>query len=176
MPDQTDDPKAALEIFAEAVVELLQDAELIYANPGERAIVARLVQLLPSRFPGWSVGSEWNRREDVAKRLRHGVTEDDLVREGLIVPDIIVHRVGKRENLLIIEVKKANNKHYDGDIWKLEGMTDQRGDYGYAAGLHIALDLPAGQVRLCDVYVNGEQDPDLGDWMRTLLPYAAAGV
>jgi hypothetical protein len=176
MPDQTDDPQAALEIFAEAVVELLRDAELIYANPGEQAIVARLAQLLPSRFPGWSVGNEWNRRGDVAKRLRHGVTEDDLVREGLIVPDIIVHRVGKRENLLVIEVKKANNKHYDGDIWKLEGMTNQRGDYGYAAGLHIGLDLPTGQVRLCDVYVNGAQDPDLSDWMRALLPYAAAGA
>jgi hypothetical protein len=172
MPDLTDDPQAALEIFAEAVVELLQDAELIYANPGERAIVMRLAQLLPDRFPAWSVGYEWDRREDVAKRLRHGVTEDDLVREALIVPDIIVHRVGKRENLLVVEVKKANNRNFDGDIWKLEGMTIQDGPYGYAVGLHLVLDLRSGKVPLCDVYVDGAQHPDLSGWMRALIPYA----
>lgn len=116
MADQIDDPQAALEVSAEAVPELLQDLELIYANPGEQAIVARLVQLLPARFPGWSVGSEWDRREDVTKRLRYGVTEGELIREGLIRPDMIVHRVGKRENLLVVEVKKANNKDDNGDI------------------------------------------------------------
>jgi len=176
MPDQTDDPQAALGIFAEAVLELLGDVELVYANPGERAIVMRLAQLLPARFPDWSVGYEWDRREDVAKRLRHGVTEDDLVREGLVVPDIIIHRVGARENLLVVEVKKAKNRDYDGDIWKLEGMTDQSGDYGYSAGLHLVLDLPGGQVPLCDVYVNGALDPNLSGWMRALLPHSAAGA
>lgn len=176
MPDLTNDPQAALGIFAEAVLELLQDEELIYANPGERAIVMRLAQLLPARFPDWSIGYEWNRREDVAKRLRHGVTEDDLVCEGLIVPDIIVHRVGKRENLLVVEVKKANNKDYDGDIWKLEGMTVQDGAYGYAAGLHLVLDVPSGQVLLCDVYMNGALAPGSTAWMREQLPYALPGA
>lgn len=170
MPEPTHDAQAALETFAEAVLELLQDEELIYANPGERAIVMRLTQLLPGRFPDWSVGYEWNRREDVAKRLRHGVTEEDLVREGLIVPDIIVHRVGKRENLLVVEVKKANNKDFDGDIWKLEGMTAQDGAYGYAVGLHLVLDVPKGHAPRCDVYLNGALDPGLSERMRKLLP------
>ena len=173
MPDVTRDPQAALQIFAEAVVELLQDHELIYANPGERAIVMRLAQLLPIRYPDWSVGYEWDRHENAAKRLRHGVTEDELIREGLIVPDIIIHQVGKRENLLVVEVKKINNKDFEGDIWKLEGMTFQDGEYGYSAGLHLVIDLPNGCVSLCDVYVDGSRSADLSDWMRELLPSGA---
>jgi len=170
MPDNIDDPQAALEILAEAVRTVLQDEELIYANPGERAIVMRLTLLLQGKFPGWSIGFEWDRREDVAKRLRHGVTEDELIREGLIVPDIIVHRVGKQENLLVVEVKKSTNKDYDGDIWKLEGMTVQTGDYAYAAGRHLVLDLPSGQVRRSDVYVDGALHEPLTNWMRQQVP------
>lgn len=173
MPDMTDDPQAAIEIFAEAVRAVLRDKELVYANPGERAIVMRLVLQLNGKFPGWSIGFEWDRREDVAKRLRHGVTEDDLIREGLIVPDIIVHRVGKRENLLVVEVKKSGNKDYDGDIWKLEGLTVRAGDYGYAAGLHLVLDVPNGQVVRCDVYVDGALHEGLTGWLRDQLPSSA---
>lgn len=170
MPDMTDDPQAALEILGEAVRAVLQDEELVYANPGERAIVMRLVLQLEGKFPGWSVGFEWDRREDVAKRLRYGATEDELIREGLIIPDIIIHRVGKRENLLVVEVKKLGNKDYDGDIWKLEGMTVKAGDYGYAAGLHLVLDVPKGHVSRCDIYVDGSLHEGLTRWMREQLP------
>jgi len=38
------------------------------------------------------------------------------IREGAIVPDLIVHRVGKRQNLFVVEVKKATNNDFDGDI------------------------------------------------------------
>jgi hypothetical protein len=169
MAEMNDDPQAALAIFAEAVRALLADKELTYANPAERAIVHRLAVLLEGKFPGWSIGVEWNRREDVVKRLAHGATEDELIREGAIVPDLIVHRVGKRENLLVIEVKKASNKDFGGDIWKLEGMTDPHGHYGYAAGLHLVVDMRAGTVRKCDVYVDARLHAELTAWMEDRL-------
>lgn len=164
------DPQAALAIFAKAVVELLLDEELMYADPAERALVGRLAVLLEGKFPGWSIGIEWNRRENVVKRLRYGLTDEELEREGAIVPDLLIHRVGKRENLLVVEVKKSSNDDYEGDIWKLEGMTEQAGSYGYAAGLHLVIDMKAGHVERCNVYVDAQIDAGLTTWLRDQLP------
>lgn len=165
-----EDPKEALDVFASAVRDLLQDETLIYANPAERAIVNRLSVLLEGRFEGWTISVEWDRREDQIKRLRHGLTEDELVREGAIIPDILIHQVGRQENLLVVEVKKAANKNYAGDIWKLEGMTRQDGDYAYRAGLHLVLDMPSASVRRCDVFINGTIDEELTAGLRGQLP------
>ena len=169
MTEKTDSPQETLVIFAEAVLALLADKELAYADPSERAIVHRLAVLLEGKFPGWSLGVEWNRREDVVKKLAHGATEDDLIREGTIVPDLIVHRVGKRENLLVVEVKKSSNKNYAGDIWKLKGMTCQKGDYRYAVGVHLVVDVPASIIRKCDVYMDATWDENLSAWIHARL-------
>lgn len=166
----TDDPQAALATLAVSIRELLADEDLAYADPAERAIVGRLAVLLEGRFPGWSIGVEWNRRETVIKKLSYGLTDHELIREGAIVPDLIVHRVGKRENLLVLEVKKASNKDFDGDIWKLQGMTDQHGEYGYAAGVHLVVDMRAGRIAKCDVYVDAALHENLSDWFRQQLP------
>jgi hypothetical protein len=117
----SDDPKTTLDIFASAVLDLLGDEELAYADPSERAIVARLGNLLRGRYPGWSIDLEWSRRENVIKRLRYGLSDEELIGKDAIVPDLIVHRVGKGENLLVVEVKKVTNTDYEGDIWKLKG-------------------------------------------------------
>ena len=170
MPEMNNDAQAALATLGDAIRALLKDKDLAYADPAERAIVHRLAVLLEGRFTGWSIGVEWNRREDVVKRLRHDATVDELIREGAIVPDLIVHRVGKRANLLVVEVKKASNKDFGGDIWKLEGMTDQAGDYGYAAGLHLVIDVRASNILKCDVYVDGALHDNLTAWMRDQLP------
>src|SRR5262245_8682441 len=105
-----DDLQAPLSIFAAAVRTLLRDKELAYADPAERALVARIRDLLHGQYDGWSIDLEWNRREDVIKRLRYGLSDDELIGKDAIVTDLIVHRVGKRENLLVVEVKKSTNK------------------------------------------------------------------
>lgn len=161
--------QATLSIFAGAVRALLGDKELAYADPAERALVARIRDLLHGQYEGWSIDLEWNRREDVIKRLRYGLSDDELIGKDAIVPDLIVHRVGKRENLLVVEVKKSTNKDFDGDIWKLKGMTEQAGPYGYAVGLHLVIDVKAGTAPRCDVYVDAERDEELTEWMRVEL-------
>ena len=97
---------------------------------------------------------------------------DELIREGAIVPDLIVHRVGKKENLLVVEVKKANNHDFDGDIWKLKGMTEQAGEYCYLLGVHLVVDMQVGVVPRCDVYVDAALDHGLTAWVRDLLAAA----
>jgi hypothetical protein len=164
------DPQVALTTFAEAVRTLLDDKELAYADPAEQAIVARLGQLLHGQYEGWSIDLEWNRRENVIKRLRYGLTDEELIREGAIVPDLIVHRVGKKENLLVVEVKKSTNKDYGGDIWKLRGMTEKAGEFAYAVGLHLVVDMSASVIPRCDVYVDAELHEGLTNWMRCQLP------
>ena len=170
MHDMADDPQTVLAVFAEAVRALLQDKELRYANPAERAIVGRLANMIAGKFDGWSIDIEWNRREDVIKKLPYDLSDEELKEQGAIVPDLIVHRVGKRENLLVVEVKKVSNRDFAGDIWKLQGMTDTGGNYGYAAGLHLVVDMAAGRVPQCDVYIDGSLQEDLTDWMRGQLP------
>jgi hypothetical protein len=164
-----DQQKTTLSTFASAVRALLQDKELAYADPAERALVGRIRDLLHGYYGGWSIDLEWNRREDVIKRLRYGLSEDELIGRDAIVPDLIVHRVGKRENLPVVEVKKSTNKDFDGDIWKLKGMTEQAGPYGYSVGLHLVIDVKAGVVPRCNVYVDAELDTGLTEWMHSEL-------
>lgn len=162
--------KDTLIIFAAAVRGLLMDEELAYADPSERAIVARLGKLLHGQYEGWSIDLEWSRREDVIKRLRYDLTDDELIGKDAIVPDLIVHRVGKKENLLVVEVKKSSNKDFEGDIWKLKGMTEKAGEYGYSVGLHLVLDMKARSAPRCDVYVDAVFDDGLTQWLREPLP------
>jgi hypothetical protein len=168
-----DDLKITLEIFASAVLDLLCDKELAYADPSERAIVARLGNLLQGKYQGWSIDLEWSRRENVIKRLRYDLSDEELIGKDAIVPDLIVHRVGKRENLLVVEVKKVTNTDYEGDIWKLKGMTEQAGAYGYLVGLHLVVDVKTGAAPQCDAYVDAELDENLSVWMRERLTVAA---
>lgn len=157
--------RETLSTFAAAVRALLEEKELAYADPSERALVGRIRDHLHGQYEGWSIDLEWNRREDVIKRLRYDHSEDELIGKDAIVPDLIVHRVGKRENLLVVEVKKSTNKDFDGDIWKLKGMTEQAGQYGYSVGLHLVIDVKAGLIPRCDVYVDAALDKALTEWM-----------
>ena len=44
---------------------------------------------------------------------------------------LIVHKRRIRDNLLVIEVKKATHRNSKNDISKLEGLTQEDGYYGY---------------------------------------------
>jgi hypothetical protein len=164
------DPQEALSVFAAAISQLLQRDDIAQADPGERALVGELPALLAGRFPGWSVNIEWDRYEQEVKRLRYRLDDIDFEREAPIVPDLIIHRVGKKENLLVVEVKRAINRNFKRDIWKLRGMTDKSGDYAYAAGLHLIIDVPGRKVENCDVYVDGKIEVELTNWLRERLP------
>jgi hypothetical protein len=164
-----DDAKSTLEIFARAVFELLRDEELAYADPSERAIVVRLRDHLHNKYADWSIDLEWTRRENVNKRLSYGLTQDGQTRQGAIVPDLIVHHVGKKENLLVVEVKKVTNIDFDGDIWKLRGMTEQAGEYAYLIGLHLVIDVKNRIAPRSDVYVDANLNEELSAWMQAQL-------
>lgn len=143
------DDNDTLERFAFAVRSLLQLPVFTYADPGEQMITTELVALMQTCFPDWDVHGEYNRREQVEKRLGR-LLEDDGIR-----PDIIVHHEGKNSNLLIVEVKHSVNKNIANDIWKLSDMTASNGIYGYGLGTHLGVDMVSKKVTRWDVYKEG---------------------
>lgn len=163
------DPKDTLTRFAKAVLALLDREDLVYGNPGEPAITARLATIMEPLFPEWVVSPEWDRREQEEKTLAYGDKEGAL-RLRKIRPDIIVHQFGQMENLLVVEAKRHINRNYDDDIGKLRGLTDPGGLYHYQVGVHLIINIQEQVIASCDVYINGGVDGDLTDWLRDLLP------
>lgn len=65
----------------------------------EVTLTTTLAHYVRKEFLAWNVDAEYNRRMDEVKRLKGNVVK----------PDIIVHRRQRRDNLLVIEAKRATN-------------------------------------------------------------------
>lgn len=78
--------------------------------------------------------------EDKEKEISENEAEL-FYKEVTTYPDIIIHkRLTNDDNLLVIEVKKDNNKSdWSIDLKKLEGFTTvvNEGGYGYTLGSHV---------------------------------------
>ncbi len=112
-----------------AVQQLLAtDADLCIRDLHERTITGRLADHLRPHFPEWHVDCEYNRDGHEIKR----------VNGNIVVPDIIVHRRGTPDNLLVIEVKKSNTRVLDEeDIEKLHAYRESH--LRYQNGLFLKL-------------------------------------
>lgn len=158
-----------LERFADAVKELLADEGYRYANPGEQAVTGRLSSLMESHFPEWSVCPEWNRKNQEEKMLHYGL-EGEVAKLRSIRPDIIVHRIGNTDNVLVVEAKRIENRKDAADKAKLRAMTDPVGGYSYQVGVHLVIDMKQGAIAACEVFVAGASDAALTSGLREMLP------
>lgn len=168
MPHPTD----TLARFAEAVNELLGNAGFRYANPGEQAVTGELSRLMSPRFADWSVCAEWNRKQQEQKMLHYGL-DGEVAKLRAIRPDIIVHTIGAKDNILVVEAKRVENRDVAQDVAKLRAMTNPEGAYFYEVGVRLTLDLATASIPDCEVFVAGESERDLTDFLRNLLPDAA---
>ena len=117
------DMSLAREVCAALQELLVRDAELLIRNVNERTITARLADHLRSRFPEWDVDSEYNRDGDEVKKANGEI----------LVPDVIIHRRGTSDNLLVIEVKKSNTAEADEkDLKKLDAFKSSHLHYRHA--------------------------------------------
>ncbi len=117
---------AVAQKVSEALERLLaQDADLLILDVNERAITGKLAGYLRSLFPEWHVDCEYNRDGHKVKTVSGQV----------VVPDVIVHRRGKPENLLVIEVKKSNSR--ESDERDLERLAAFRSELGYANAIFL---------------------------------------
>jgi hypothetical protein len=135
------------EVVRECVKMLSEkDGEIIANTIGERTIAHRLAVYLEGRFGELSVDVEYNRAGVIPKRLMR------YLECGLVMPDIVVHkRLCDDENLLVIEMKKQDNKDRRDrkkDAGKLEAFTHKRespDDYGYQLGLFLDIPVEKGE-------------------------------
>ena len=112
-----------------AVSRLLRnDGGLLIRDVAERAITNRLAYYLSELFEEWNVDCEYNRNIDTIKRLKYAIEPGGELRDRAVFPDIIVHKRGTTENLLVVEVKKSTNPQPDDfDLRKLGAFREQLG-------------------------------------------------
>lgn len=115
------------------------DSELFYIDVNERTISHRLANYLEPYFPGWNVDCEFNRDHDDPKRLniqRRNINSDDA-QATTVYPDIIIHKRGTKQNLVVIEMKKTTSSEDDSyDLNKLHAFKYQLG-YQFAIFLKV---------------------------------------
>ena len=115
---------------------LTHDAYLLTTDLNERSITHKFAEHLQREFPEWDVDCEYNRDHDDPKRLelpsRHDISSDDL-NGKTVFPDIIVHRRGTDENIVVIEVKKSTNP--ESDEWDMRKLEAFRNQLGYRVAL-----------------------------------------
>jgi hypothetical protein len=124
---------------------LEKDDHLLRVDINERSICHRLAAYLQEQFYDWNVDCEYNRNAadtgslHAAKEL--GIPVDSVQSDDTdsitVFPDIIVHKRGTSNNLLVVEVKKTTNQALDGfDIGKLCRFKRQL-HYSYALFLRF---------------------------------------
>ena len=110
---------------------ILSDSDLLIYDANERSISHRLAIYLENSFQGWNVDCEYNRDEHNSKRLQLPPkdTKSDDIEAKTVFPDIIVHKRGTNQNLLVIEMKKSTNSQGEEgkkfDLQKLKAFKTQ---------------------------------------------------
>lgn len=117
-------------------VLLKNDSFLLEAHISERSVSHKLAEYLQSEFPDWNVDVEYNKKGLDPKELYgiRGCSEEKGT--DLVLPDIIIHKRNKDENLLVVEIK-TDNRSPECDFKKLELFTLDYGIYKYNLGLFI---------------------------------------
>jgi len=148
------DVDAAKTTIETAIAEFLTaEKQIAHLKRGrvENTFVSDLASVLKPLFENdtISVDAHYNRHFNARKRL-----------DGKNIElDIAIHERGEDENNLVaIEVETTNTPKRD-DIWKLEGLTQPLGGYGYRLGLFLAFGIldKAGELLTKEWYVEGRK-------------------
>ena len=123
-----------------------KDRQLLDIQVNERTISHKLAEYLQQEFSSLFVDCEYNRHDGLTKILdvpTNSVGWDD-VDSKTVFPDIVVHKRGTdEENLLVIEIKKSNNRvEHQFDINKLRAFTSE--PYNYKFGLFLEISVDGG--------------------------------
>jgi hypothetical protein len=148
---------------------------LLEKDLGERTLTHRLAVHLEKQFPGWSVDCDYDRLGERTLRLPHGtiVSTDDHFGKS-IYPDIVVHQRDIPNNLLAIEVRKANNHQPpEHDRHKLRALTDPHLWFAYWAGVYLVL---GKKSVVSEVYAGGAIEKGLSAWLTGRLRDVGLGL
>jgi|CXWL01.1.fsa_nt_gi hypothetical protein len=116
---------------------MAHDAELLRFDVNERSVSHRLALYLQAEFPRWMVDCEYNRDRAHKKALELPLTPISWAdtKARTVFPDIVVHRRGTDDNLLVVEMKKTTlGDAADFDRDKLRAFVAQ---FGYECGAFV---------------------------------------
>lgn len=161
MPLQEYDINIIKQKFISALDVLVRnEKQLIQNDINERTLAHRLAIYLESEFPGYNVDIEYNRNVEIGEHepkyiwnVKEGFENaykraiqahadiKEFIEQITTYPDIIVHERGTNShNLLVIEIKKNNNKtDWEIDKTKLIAFTKLDEGYKYKLGIHLVL-------------------------------------
>jgi len=110
-------------VLSAAISKLFaEDTALFTRDVAERAIAHRLAIHLSLLVPEWHVDCEYNRDGHKPKRLKVRGRRKD------VHPDLVVHRRGTQDNLLVLELKKTTgDKDSSYDLEKLDAFVEELG-------------------------------------------------
>lgn len=135
------DKPLANQVVAAVRSLLASDKHLLQVDASERSISHRLALYLTSQFADLDVDCEYNRDHHKAKRLRRTgpcARSSEDTDGSPVYPDIIVHRRGTEENILVIEIKKSTSSV--SDDCDLEKLSAFREELGYKTALFLRLE------------------------------------
>lgn len=112
------------------------DKHLLDTDANERSITHHLANYLQQEFERWNVDVEYNRDGRDIKRLSNLLN----VSSDAVYPDIVIHRRGTNENLLVIEVKKRGGGNGLDEKKLIEFTKPPKDGLGYRWGLHLILE------------------------------------
>lgn len=122
-----------------------KDAPLLSSTATERSIAFRLAMHLQAAFPDWDVDCEYNLwgtpwRQIKARHISPTAHSADT-EACTAYPDIIVHRRGNAEKLMIIELKKSTNKlgkHQD-----IKKITAYKAEHAFRHAFYLDIGVEA---------------------------------
>jgi|SRR5579872_5697785 len=165
-----------LDKIVAALKEFYACEAFLFANDlGEHTLTHRLAIHLERRFTGFEVDCNYDRLGARTLHLPLGtiVSTDDHLGKS-IYPDIVVHQRDIPNNLLAIEVRKANNHQaMEHDRQKLRALTDPHLWFAYWIG--VLLTLGKSTVAASEVYVAGKPDEGLSWFLSQRLNDAGLG-
>lgn len=151
MPFDADETRAVIE---NAVKEFLKEEKNVaHLKRGrvERTCAGDLATKLKPLFESEtiSVDSPYNKHGNATKHLKGKPIE----------LDIAIHERGKDENNLVALELETNNRPERDDVWKLEGLTQPLGGYGYRLGLFLVFGIVgrAGELLAMEWFIGGRK-------------------
>lgn len=153
-----------------------REAFLLVHDLGERTLTHRLAVHLERQFPDFEVDCDFDRLGPRTLNLPHGsiVSTDDHLGKS-IYPDIVVHQRAIPNNLLAIEVRKADNHQpIEHDRHKLRALTDA--DIWFAYWIGVMVTLGKTGVTSSEVYVAGQIEETLSGFFAERLKDAVVGA
>lgn len=150
-----------------ALDELIKnDLFLLKNDLNERSVSHKLAVHLEPLFKEWNIDCEYNQDHDKVKCIKLPIdsSKSDDTQAKTVFPDIIIHRRNKKDNLLVIEIKKSKISNFESTKFDLIKLKAYRKDLGYEYTLFVLF----YESVIDDKYYKPYWNPDKSDNLESL--------